>query len=63
MMTTDEKRKKLRALRKHLSEAFAISNDLIGEEPSSHTKNGENLYRMRQDVEQCQIRSSFIEYN
>lgn len=61
-MTLQEKKRKLRKLRSLLNTAWNISNDLMGEEEHTHTKNSEWLYPTRQDIENCKSRVSFVKY-
>lgn len=61
-MTKLEKESKLLELQEHVKKAERLSNDLLGEEEHSHTKNGESLYAIRQELWSIEQRSEFIKY-
>lgn len=62
VLSTKTKKDTLAKLKKALNEAWKASNKLIGEEPHTHTKNGNHLYDIRSHISLAQGRLDYIEY-
>lgn len=58
----DKKNEMLKALKKHLNDAWKISNTLMGAEENSHSKNGDRIYRLRDEISSAKTFASFIKF-
>lgn len=56
------KRDLKKQLKQSLEESYKLSNELMGFEKHSHTRNGSFLYNIRQDINSSQTRVAFLNY-
>lgn len=62
VISYEDKQKKLARMKKILDEAWNISNELIGDEENSFSRNAERLQRMRMEIGSVKAFLSFVKY-
>jgi hypothetical protein len=60
-LSTDQKKEKLKKLKKLISESWKLTNDLIGAE-ETHSRNQDIIYPIRTDLGVMKMRLDSVKY-